>query len=110
MWWTLMPVTNPLGGGGPEEQLATRRTIPNRVASRPRMSLRSAVGFFLQERDVVFATLVGGFADHRRPRCLDRGHQQVGIDLTAAQIGVTVATRARLVFGIVAVHQIDATG
>src|ERR1700683_3666397 len=72
--------------------------------------LTSAAGLFSKERDVVFTALVGGFADNRRVRGFDCRYQQLGIDLSAAEVGVTVATRARFVLRIVAVHQVDPAG
>lgn len=46
----------------------------------------------------------------RRAGRLDGSHQQVRINLAAAEVGVAVTARSRFVPGVVAVHQIDAAG
>ena len=48
-----------------------------------------------QERDVVFAALVGGLADDRRVGRFDHRHQQLRVDLAGAEVGVPVGARAR---------------
>src|ERR1700733_698294 len=108
MVWMLVPSMKPDGGVGCRTaQLATTNTMPSSIATRRSIS---AARLLPQERDVVFAPLVGGLADHRRVRGLDHRHQQLGIDLPGTEIGVPVAAGARRVLGIVAVHQVDTAG
>src|ERR1700723_944133 len=108
MVWMLVPSTKPDGGVGCRTaQLATTSATPSSVATRRSIS---AARLLPQERDVVFAPLVGGLADHRRIRGLDHRDQQFGIDLPGAEVGVPVAARTCRILGVVAVHQVDATG
>jgi hypothetical protein len=46
----------------------------------------------------------------RRTRRSNHRHQQLGIDLSGAEVGVPVAARARRILGVVAVHQVDPAG
>src|SRR4051812_13695930 len=68
------------------------------------------VQVFTQERDVVLSALVGSLADHRGVGGLDDRNQQLGVDLSGAEVGVPVRTRTRGVPRVVAVHQVDAAG
>src|SRR6202789_638972 len=108
MAWMLVPSMKPDGGFGCRTaQLATPSATPSSVATRRSIS---AARLLPQERDVVFAPLVGGLADHRRIRGLDHRDQQFGIDLPGAEVSVPVAARTCRILGVVAVHQVDATG
>src|SRR3984957_1099395 len=108
MVWMLVPSMKPDGGVGCRTaQLATTNTMPSSIATRRNIS---AARLLPQERDVVFAALVGGLADHRRVRGLDHRDQQFGIDLPGAEVSVPVPARTRRILGVVAVHQVDATG
>src|SRR3984957_9002411 len=108
MVWMLVPSTKPDGGFGCRTaQLATTSATPSSVATRRSIS---AARLLPQERDVVFAPLVGGLTDHRRIRGLDHRDQQFGVDLPGAEFSVPVAARACRILGVVAVHQVNATG
>src|SRR6202020_3597647 len=108
MVWMLVPSMKPDGGFGCRTaQLATTSATPSSVATRRTIS---AARLLPQERDVVFAPLVGGLADHRRIRGLDHRDQQFGIDLPGAEVSVPVAARNWRILRVVAVHQVDATG
>src|SRR6202051_4523883 len=104
----LGPSIKPDGGFGCRTaNLATTSTTPSSVATRRSLS---AARLLPQERDVVFAPLVRGLADHRRIRGFDHSDQQFGIDLPGAEVSVPVAARTCRILGVVAVHQVDATG
>src|SRR6476661_933875 len=75
-----------------------------------RLSNRASADVLAQERDVVLSALVGGFADHRRACGLDDRNEQLGVDLSGAEVGVPVGARACGVSRVVAVHQVDAPG
>src|ERR1700749_2646949 len=108
MVWMLVPPTKPDGGVGCRtKQLATTSTMPSSIAIRRSIS---AARLLPQERDVVLASLLGGLADHRCVRGLDHRDQQLGVYLPGPEIGMPVAARAGRILGVVAVHQVDATG
>src|SRR6476660_2580831 len=75
-----------------------------------RLATRASADVLAQERDVVLSAVVGGFADHRRVGGPHDRNQQLWVDLTGAEIGVPVRTRARGVTRSVAVHKADAAG
>src|SRR6476660_1230688 len=59
-----------------------------------RLSNRASADVLAQECDVVLSPLVGGFADHRRACGLDDRNEQLGVDLSGAEVGVPVGARA----------------
>src|SRR5882757_7995998 len=75
-----------------------------------RLSNRASADVLAQEGDVVLSALVGGFADHRGACGLDDRDEQLGVDLSGAEVGVPVGARACGVSRVVAVHQVDAAG
>src|ERR1700733_481323 len=108
MVWMLVPSMKPDGGFGCRTaQLATTSTTPSSVATRRSIS---AARLLPQERDVVFAPLVGGLAVHGRSRGLAHRDQHLGIDLPGAEFSVPFPARTCRILGVVAVHQVDATG
>src|SRR5262249_4384519 len=75
-----------------------------------RLSNRASADVLAQERDVVLSALVSGLTDHRSVGGLDDCNEQFGVDLSGAEVGVPVRTRARGVARVVAVHQVDPAG
>src|SRR5271166_4667692 len=108
---TLVPSTK---ADGLPDSLPTQPAMTNTTArtatTRASMAGGSSAQPVTKKRDVVLAALVGRFADNRRARRPHHRHQQVGIDLPGAEVGVPVAARPRRVLGVVAVHQVDAAG
>src|ERR1700745_2346739 len=60
-----------------------------------RLSNRASADVLAQERDVVFAPFVSGFADDRCIGGLDDRGQQLRVDLPGAEVRVPVGTGAR---------------
>src|SRR5579884_2050362 len=77
---------SPIASGTPNTPTPRRAHRAAPQAERP-LWLADVVA---KKGDVVFAAFVGRLADDRCTGCLDDRHQQLGIDLAGADVGMTV--------------------